>query len=96
MGVRGFRRIPPIAAEARYTTPLGGFQRVVLSDGSIVQINTDSAVRVVLRKTERDIELVRGEACFEVARDASGNAACWDSTGRRLPDRIVLRRAPSR
>lgn len=59
------------AVEARYTTPLGGFQRVVLSDGSVVQINTDSEVHVVLRKSERDIELVRGEACFEVARDAS-------------------------
>jgi transmembrane sensor len=55
----------------RYVTPLGGFQRVTLADGSIVQINTDSEVRVVLRKVERDIELVRGEASFEVAPDAS-------------------------
>ncbi|MBS0421958.1 MAG: FecR domain-containing protein [Proteobacteria bacterium] len=59
------------AAEMRYTTALGGFQRVVLSDGSVVQINTDSEVQVVFRKTKRDIELLRGEASFEVARDAS-------------------------
>lgn len=57
--------------EMRYATSLGGFQRVALPDGSTVQINTDTEVRIVLRPARRDIELVRGEATFEVAPDAS-------------------------
>ena len=65
-----------------YVTGIGGFQRIVLSDGSVLELNTDTGVRVSMDNSMRKIELRRGEASFEVAHDATrpfivtaGNAA---------------------
>jgi transmembrane sensor len=54
-----------------YSTAVGGFQRIVLEDRSAVDLNTNSEIRVALTPRLRKIELVRGEASFEVAHDAS-------------------------
>jgi transmembrane sensor len=54
----------------RYETPVGGLSRVVLDDGSIIDLNTNSAVRVRLRRI-REVELERGEGRFEVAPDSA-------------------------
>ena len=54
-----------------YRTGIGGFQRIVLEDQSAIELNTDSEVRVALSPQKRKVELVRGEASFEVAHDAS-------------------------
>jgi transmembrane sensor len=49
-----------------------GEQRTVtLSDGSIVSLNAESRVEVRLRQRERDLRLLRGEAIFKVAHDAT-------------------------
>ena len=53
----------------RYVTTLGGFREIRLADGSVVQLNTNSELRVRLRSTRREITLLRGEATFEVAPD---------------------------
>jgi transmembrane sensor len=53
------------------TTAVGALQRVTLPDGSTLTLNTDSAVQVDMGSTERQVRLQRGEAFFEVARDAS-------------------------
>lgn len=50
-------------------TTVGAFQRLELADGSIVQLNTDSAVNVRYTEAERRVELLRGEAHFTVARN---------------------------
>ena len=42
-----------------------------MQDGSVVFLNTNSKVRVSWLPAERHIELVRGEARFQVAKDAS-------------------------
>jgi transmembrane sensor len=42
----------------------------MLADGSRVTLNTNSRIEVRLRADRRIIELVRGEALFEVAHDA--------------------------
>jgi transmembrane sensor len=55
----------------RFATDLGGFERVVLDDTSIVHLNTDSAIRVLLTPDHRYVVLERGEALFKVAHDAS-------------------------
>lgn len=52
-----------------YKTPVGGTASVPVADGSQVILNTNSAMRVSLSKTERLIRLDRGEAYFEVAKD---------------------------
>ena len=54
-----------------FSTGIGGFQRIVLEDQSAIELNTDSQVRVVLTPQLRKVELVRGEASFEVAHDTS-------------------------
>src|SRR5262245_18260663 len=52
-----------------YSTPLGGLASVPMTDGSKVTLNTDSAIRVAMTDTERSVELQKGEAFFEVAKD---------------------------
>ncbi|WP_116810177.1 FecR family protein [Steroidobacter cummioxidans] len=50
-------------------TAIGEQRSITLSDGSIVDINTDSELRVDLEGQERRLRLVRGEARFKVAKD---------------------------
>jgi transmembrane sensor len=52
-----------------YETEIGGRQQIALADGSHVDLNTDSQLRVRLSSTRRDLTLVRGEALFRVAHD---------------------------
>ncbi len=54
-----------------YATDFGSFERIVLSDGSIVHLNTNSEMRVQITETRRDIVLERGEALFTVAHDST-------------------------
>jgi transmembrane sensor len=53
----------------RYGTGLGEVREVPLSDGSVVAINTQSAVEVAMHETLREVTLTRGEAWFRVAHD---------------------------
>jgi transmembrane sensor len=55
----------------RYETRIGGFSRIVLEDGSVIDLNTDSDVRVRIGSRKREIRLVRGEGRFQVAHDKS-------------------------
>jgi transmembrane sensor len=52
-----------------YSTGLGGFQRVVLWDGSAVELNTGSEVRVNFSAKDRRVVLIRGEANFKVTHN---------------------------
>ena len=52
-----------------YSTPVGGMENVLLADGSNVTLDTDTRIRVSLTENERRIQLERGEAFFEVAKD---------------------------
>jgi transmembrane sensor len=54
---------------ASYRTEVGGLEAIPLSDGSKVTLNTDTEIRVAVSATERRVELERGEAFFDVARD---------------------------
>jgi transmembrane sensor len=54
-----------------YDTSVGERRAISLEDGSTVELNTDSRVRVRLGKTERRLELLKGQAMFAVAHDAS-------------------------
>lgn len=47
-----------------------GEQRILpLADGSTVQLNTDSSVEIRIGPTERQVDLIHGEALFDVAPD---------------------------
>jgi transmembrane sensor len=54
----------------RLDTRLGEIRRVPLADGSLVAINTRTALDVALKTRTRQITLRRGEAWFQVAKDA--------------------------
>lgn len=53
----------------RYETALGQQTLFTLDDGSTVHLNTQSALTVRMTDSSRDLELTRGEAMFEVAKD---------------------------
>ncbi len=57
------------AYAATLATQLGELRKVALPDGSIVQLNTDSAVDVQFSASARQLRLVRGEAYFIVAKN---------------------------
>lgn len=50
-------------------TEIGGLKQMVLPDGSVVQLNTDSAVEVQYTAGVRRVKLLRGEAHFSVAKN---------------------------
>lgn len=57
--------------ETAYATGVGGREVVALSDGSKIELNTNTSLRVRLSKRERSIILEKGEAFFQVKHDAS-------------------------
>jgi len=56
---------------ATYATSIGGRETIVLADGTQVELNTDSAVRVLDTTRERKIWLQKGEAYFQVTHDSA-------------------------
>jgi transmembrane sensor len=54
-----------------YATGIGEFRRVTLPDGSSLALNTSTQVRVAYTNSRRKVELVQGEALFEVTHDAT-------------------------
>jgi transmembrane sensor len=53
-----------------YATRIGQVQVAPLEDGSVVTLNTASEIEVNYSKARREIELVSGEALFDVAKNA--------------------------
>lgn len=54
-----------------YSTPVGGQRSIDLPDGSHVRLNTDSSITIDYSKAYRTMNLTRGEAYFDVARDTT-------------------------
>lgn len=52
-------------------TPVGEHRDVLLSDGSKIAVGAGSRLQVVMRPEARAVELERGEAFFQVAKDPS-------------------------
>lgn len=53
-----------------YATPLGGHETVRLDDGSQIELNTDTTVRVASEGNERKVWLDKGEAYFQIRHDS--------------------------
>ncbi|QGZ38073.1 FecR family protein [Pseudoduganella flava] len=62
---------PRLPGHTVFETALGEFRKVRLADQSAVSINSGSAVEVRLSDAQRRVMLTRGEAWFEVAKDAA-------------------------
>lgn len=68
----GLSSLGPLSAlYADHATGVGGRKRVALADGSVVVLNTATAVSVDYSGKERRVVLHDGEALFEVAKDPS-------------------------
>jgi transmembrane sensor len=52
-----------------YATGTGEQRSLTLADGSTVELNSQSKIRVRFTDTARNIELIRGQALFQVAKD---------------------------
>lgn len=68
-----------LTTEATYQTALGERATISLPDGSTLQLNSDSRVRVDYSLRSRVIHLQRGEAIFKVAHNI--NRPFWVTTG---------------
>ena len=55
--------------QADYCTAVGEIRTIALADGSQVTLNSDSAMNVNLRNGLRQVQLLNGEAFFDVQRD---------------------------
>ncbi|EKF57924.1 FecR protein [Agrobacterium albertimagni AOL15] len=60
-----------IALQADYVTATGAQRRVLLPDGSMMLLNTDTAVALDFGAGRRHIRLLRGEAYLDVVHDAA-------------------------
>jgi transmembrane sensor len=54
-----------------YATDIGEHRSLALSDGSTVDLNARSKLRIEFSKDERLVELLEGQALFQVAKDKS-------------------------
>jgi transmembrane sensor len=57
--------------ETRYATTVSGYERAQLSDGSTLQLNAATAVRVQFTAATRHVRLETGEAHFTVVHDTT-------------------------
>jgi transmembrane sensor len=81
-----------------YATTVGEIRRLVLPDGSVVELNTRSKIRIDFDARRRDVHLDRGEAFFTVARDAARpfRVSSHAAQIRAIGTRFSVYRQPSR
>ena len=54
-----------------YATGVGGHKTITLTDGTRIELNTDTTLRIALKDDQRNVVLDKGEAFFQVAHDAA-------------------------
>jgi transmembrane sensor len=98
-GAGGFAYLQtPTYREAVYSTPVGGRETITLFDGSQIELNTDTTLRVRKSATERTAFLEKGEAFFNIKHDATRPFSVTVS-GHRVVDlgtKFVVRDMPGR
>ena len=67
---------------AVYATEFGEQRSVRLVDGSTVELNSRSQIRVRYSRAERRIELLSGQALFQVSHDARRPFIVWSDSAR--------------
>ncbi|MEJ7927597.1 FecR domain-containing protein [Sphingobium sp. AN641] len=79
-----------------YATTVGRQETIVLSDGSRVDLNSDSQITMFYNNRERRLRLDRGEAMFDVRKDPRRpfTVLSGDERVRALGTTFVVRRLP--
>lgn len=62
---------PQGSAQTVYQTPKGGHQTIAFADGSRIELNTDTVLRISLTPQERRAWLDKGEAYFQIQHNAA-------------------------
>lgn len=57
--------------ERTFSTPIGGHEVVSFSDGTRIELNTDTVVRTQMTSDQRKVWLDKGEAFFQVRHDSA-------------------------
>jgi len=76
-----FLRDKSLNQKAEFATKIGEQKTVKLADDSVIQLNTNSMVRVDYTETARNIRLLRGEAYFDVAKNPHRPFSVFASDG---------------
>ena len=84
--------------DAVYSTPIGGQKTLQLADGSRIELNTNTVVRLSKEGDTRKVTLERGEAYFHIRHDAAHPfvVSAGDYRVTDLGTEFVVRRAPAR
>jgi|SRR6185437_10033337 len=72
-------------SEAVYATRVGGKETIRLADGSRIDLNTNTVIKTRFASGDRHVELVKGEALFQVQHDAAHPFVVL-ARGRRITD----------
>jgi len=70
MGLTAFMPNGWLGIPHTYVAEKGDRQTVTLADGSRIELNTESEVRVHFNRWQRSVEIIKGEAFFTVNHDA--------------------------
>jgi transmembrane sensor len=86
---------PPYTA---YTTTVGGHETLTLDDRTQIELNTDTAIRVLEDQKERRVILDKGEAFFQVTHDTKRPFSVLAGGGRvtDLGTKFLVRRDDTR
>ncbi len=67
-GLGIFQHFQPTLDSGHYQTALGQQQEVILSDGSVLRLNTNSDITVSFQKNQRVVQLNKGEVFFDIQK----------------------------
>ena len=90
--------LKPQTPQHTYSTSIGGRETIMLVDGSQIELNTDTVLRVAKTGRERTVWLDKGEAYFQIRHDADKPFVVWVE-GHRVVDlgtKFVVRREPGK
>jgi transmembrane sensor len=88
----------PQPAGQFYATGIGGRATVKLTDGSSIELNTDTAIRADVRAGRRYVSIEKGEAFFDIVHNAKSPFVV-DVDGHRITDlgtKFAVRDEPGR
>lgn len=60
-----------VSLQSDYRTGLNEQQRVELDDGSVVLLDSDTAISINMQAARREVQLLKGQAFFEIATDVN-------------------------
>lgn len=100
VGAVGYLAYRPLQTPAgqRYATGLGGRATVKLTDGSSIELNTNTVIRADVRAGKRYVSIEKGEAYFDIIHNAK-SPFIVDVDGHRITDlgtKFSVREEPGR